>query len=55
METADRYEGLSFTFLHKYHAVGSLGKNVRDTITMLAAAGVLAVSLLGLWLFVKVK
>lgn len=55
VENADRYEGLSFAFLHKYHAVGSLGKNVRDAITMLAAAGVLAVSLLGLWLFVKVK
>lgn len=55
VENLDRYEGLSFAFLHKYHAVGSLGKNVRDAITMLAAAGVLAVSLLGLWLFVKVK
>jgi hypothetical protein len=55
VENADRYEGLSFAFLHKYHAVGSFGKNVRDTITMLAAAGVLAVSLLGLWLFVKVR
>jgi hypothetical protein len=54
VENADRYEGLSFAFLHKYHAVGSLGKNVRDAITILAAAGVLAVSLLGLWLFVKV-
>jgi len=55
VENADRYEGLSFAFLHKYHAVGSLGKNVRDAITMLAAAGVLAVSLLGAWLFVKMK
>ncbi|GAB3836073.1 PepSY-associated TM helix domain-containing protein [Hymenobacter jeollabukensis] len=55
VDNLDRYEGLSFAFLHKYHAVGSLGKNIRDAITMLAAAGVLAVSLLGLWLFVKVK
>ncbi|WP_303309831.1 PepSY domain-containing protein [Hymenobacter sp. BT730] len=55
VENADRYEGLSFAFLHKYHAVGSLGKNIRDAITMLSAAGVLAVSLLGLWLWVKVK
>ncbi|UOR04576.1 PepSY domain-containing protein [Hymenobacter aerilatus] len=55
VENADRYEGLSFAFLHKYHAVGSLGKNVRDAITMLAAAGVLAVSVLGVWLFVKMK
>ncbi|RAK70613.1 PepSY domain-containing protein [Hymenobacter edaphi] len=55
VDNLDRYEGLSFAFLHKYHAVGRLGKNVRDAVTMLAAAGVLAVSLLGLWLFVKVK
>lgn len=55
VENTDRYEGLSFAFLHKYHAVGRFGKNVRDTVTMLAAAGVLAVSLLGLWLFVKGK
>ncbi|MDF7815784.1 PepSY domain-containing protein [Hymenobacter sp. YC55] len=53
VENTDRYEGLSFAFLHKYHAVGSLGKNVRDAITMLSAAGVLAVSLLGFWLLVK--
>jgi len=53
VEDIDRYEGLSFAFLHKYHAVGSLGKNLRDAITMLAAAGVLAVSLLGLQLFIK--
>ena len=55
VENTDRYEGLSFAFLHKYHAVGSLGKNIRDAITMLAAAGVLAVSVLGLWLFIKGK
>ncbi|MCC3160669.1 PepSY domain-containing protein [Hymenobacter sp. 15J16-1T3B] len=55
VDNLDRYEGLSFAFLHKYHAVGSLGKNVRDAITMLAAAGVLAVSLLGLGLFIKTK
>ena len=55
VENTDRYEGLSFAFLHKYHAVGSLGKNIRDAVTMLSAAGVLTVSLLGLWLLVKVK
>jgi hypothetical protein len=55
VDNLDRYEGLSFAFLHKYHGVGTLGKNVRDAVTMLAAAGVLAVSLLGLWLFLKVK
>ncbi|UOG77346.1 PepSY domain-containing protein (plasmid) [Hymenobacter tibetensis] len=55
VENLDRYEGLSFAFLHKYHAIGSWGKNVRDAVTMLAAAGVLTVSVLGLWLFVKMK
>ncbi|RTQ47490.1 PepSY domain-containing protein [Hymenobacter gummosus] len=55
VDNADRYEGLSFAFLHKYHGVGGLGKNLRDAVTMLSAAGVLAVSLLGLWLFVKVR
>ncbi|OON66517.1 hypothetical protein B0919_21825 [Hymenobacter sp. CRA2] len=55
VDNADRYEGLSFAFLHKYHGVGTLGKNIRDAVTMLSAAGVLAVSLLGLWLFAKVK
>ena len=55
IENINRYEGLSFAFLHKYHAVGSLGKNIRDAITMFAAGGVLAVSLLGFWLLVKGK
>ncbi|UOQ78011.1 PepSY domain-containing protein [Hymenobacter sp. 5516J-16] len=39
VENTARYEGLSFAFLHKYHAAGQLGKNIRDIITMLAAAG----------------
>ncbi|TGD78748.1 PepSY domain-containing protein [Hymenobacter wooponensis] len=56
VENADRYEGLSFAFLHKFHFIGTVaGKDVRDMVTMLSALGVLAVSLLGLWLFVKVK
>lgn len=55
MDNADRYEGLSFGFLHKFHLSGGLGKNFRDVITMLSALGVLSVSLLGLWLLLKVK
>lgn len=55
IDNADRYEGLSFGFLHKFHLSGGLGKNLRDAITMFSALGVLAVSLLGLWLFLKVK
>ncbi|TGE10544.1 PepSY domain-containing protein [Hymenobacter fodinae] len=56
VENANRYEGLSFAFLHKFHFIGTVaGKDIRDIVTMLSALGVLAVSLLGLWLFVKVK
>lgn len=56
VENAARYEGLSFAFLHKFHFIGTVaGKDVRDIVTMLSALGVLVVSLLGLWLFVKVK
>ena len=55
IDNANRYEGLAFGFLHKFHLSGGLGKNLRDAITMLSALGVLAVSLLGLWLFLKVK
>ena len=55
VDNADRYEGLSFGFLHKFHLSGGLGKNLRDAITMLSALGVLAVSLLGLGLFLKVR
>ena len=55
LDDAARYEGLSFGFLHKFHLSGGLGKNLRDAVTMLSALGVLAVSLLGLWLFLKVK
>ncbi|SFQ76304.1 PepSY domain-containing protein [Hymenobacter arizonensis] len=55
IDNADRYEGLSFGFLHKFHLVGGLGKNIRDVVTMLSALGVLVVSLLGLWLFLKAR
>lgn len=56
IENADRYEGLSFAFLHKFHIIGTAaGKDIRDIVTMLSALGVLVVSVLGLWLFVKVK
>lgn len=56
VQNADRYEGLSFAFLHKFHLIGTAaGKDLRDLLMMLSALGVLSVSLLGLWLFVKVK
>jgi hypothetical protein len=51
----DRAEGLSFIFLHKYFGMAWAGKNVRDIISMLAAAGVLIVSLFGFAAFIKNK
>lgn len=52
---SDRREGFSFAFLHKYSGIDFAGKDVRDSITMLAALGVLVVSLFGLVLFLKIK
>ncbi|SDE26619.1 PepSY-associated TM region [Mucilaginibacter pineti] len=51
----DRAEGLSFIFLHKYFGMIWAGKDIRDIVTMLAALGVLVVSLFGLASFIKNK
>ncbi|OOQ59226.1 hypothetical protein BC343_29070 [Mucilaginibacter pedocola] len=51
----DRAEGLSFIFLHKYFGMSWAGKNVRDVVSMLAALGVLVVSLFGFAAFLKNK
>jgi hypothetical protein len=51
----DRTEGLSFIFLHKYFGMTWAGKNARDVVSMLAAAGVLIVSLFGFAAFIKNK
>ena len=51
----DRAEGLSFIFLHKYFGMTWAGKNIRDIVGMLAALGVLVVSLFGLASFIKNK
>ena len=55
IEDGDRREGFTFAVLHKYFLMDWAGKNVRDAVMMLAAAGVLVVSLFGLVLFLKVK
>lgn len=49
----DRTEGFSFIFLHKYFGMTWAGKDLRDIISMLAAAGVLVVSLFGFAAFIK--
>jgi len=51
----DRTEGFSFIFLHKYFGMTWAGKNIRDIVSMLAAAGVLVVSLFGFASFIKNK
>lgn len=51
----DRAEGLSFIFLHKFFWMTWAGKDVRDVLSMVAALGVLVVSLLGLTAFIKNK
>lgn len=51
----DRTEGLSFIFLHKYFGMTWAGKNIRDVVSMLAALGVLVVSLFGFAAFIKNK
>lgn len=51
----DRAEGLSFIFLHKYFGMTWAGKNIRDVVSMLAALGVLVVSLFGFAAFIKNK
>lgn len=51
----DRAEGFSFIFLHKYFGMAWAGKNIRDIVSMLAALGVLVVSLFGFAAFIKNK
>ncbi|MBB5397759.1 PepSY domain-containing protein [Mucilaginibacter sp. AK015] len=51
----DRAEGFSFIFLHKYFGMSWAGKNIRDIVSMLAALGVLVVSLFGFSAFIKNK
>ncbi|MFD0793298.1 PepSY domain-containing protein [Mucilaginibacter litoreus] len=51
----DRAEGFSFIFLHKYFGMSWAGKNVRDIVSMLAALGVLVVSVFGFAAFIKNK
>ncbi|MDB5285077.1 MAG: hypothetical protein JWR05_26, partial [Mucilaginibacter sp.] len=51
----DRTEGFSFIFLHKYFGMSWAGKDIRDIVSMLAALGVLVVSLFGFASFIKNK
>ncbi|WP_339675426.1 PepSY domain-containing protein [uncultured Zhongshania sp.] len=50
---ADRYEGFSFAFLHKWNFIDGLGHTVRDIIAACFAAGIAATFILGMTLFLR--
>ncbi len=50
---ADRAEGWSFSYLHKYHWLDFAGKDVRDLVMGLFGLGNLAIAVLGLWMFTR--
>jgi len=50
---ADRAEGWSFSYLHKYHWLDFAGKDVRDFVMALFGLGNLAIAGMGLWLFTR--
>jgi hypothetical protein len=52
---SERIEGYSFAFLHKFLFMEWAGKNIRDLTMVLAALGVLFVSVLGMLLLLKRK
>ena len=50
---SDRLEGLSFSVLHKWHFIDSLGRTARDSISALFAAGIALMFSLGIALYVR--
>lgn len=48
-----RWEGWSFSYLHKFHWLDFAGKNVRDSVMAMFGFGNLAVAVLGLWMFTR--
>jgi len=55
INSTDRLEGYSFAIFHKYLLLDWAGKNVRDITMMIAALGLLVVSVLGLLVFLKAR
>lgn len=51
----DLIEGYSFSMLHKHHFMDFAGKEARDFSTMFWAAGVVAMSIIGLILWLKMR
>lgn len=46
---SDRLEGYSFGYLHKWHFIDFLGKDMRDVLTSLMALAIMVVLLLGVY------
>jgi hypothetical protein len=53
IDATDRVEGYSFAIFHKFLLLDWAGKNVRDSMMLLSAFGVLTVSVLGVLVFLK--
>jgi hypothetical protein len=50
---ADRAEGWSFSYLHKFHWLDFAGKDVRDLVMGLFGLGNLVIAVLGMWMFTR--
>ncbi len=53
VEDADRSEGFSFAFLHKYHYLDFLGKNARNGIMIFITLCIALLALLGIRIYIK--
>jgi hypothetical protein len=50
-----RFEGYTFAWLHKWHFIDFLGKNIRDLVTSTIALSIIAVLLLGIYRFIVTR
>lgn len=48
ISTTDRYEGLSFSMLHKFHFLDGLGRNTRDLFSIICSISIVIVALKGI-------
>ncbi len=53
VQDSARWEGWSFSYLHKFKWLDFAGKNVRDFVAAVFGFGNLAVAVLGLWMFMR--
>lgn len=50
-----RFEGYTFAYVHKWHFIDFLGKNIRDIITSAIALSIIVVLLLGVYRFTIIR